>query len=115
MLFRSETRHCDLADLVQRHLGAEDGQRRLDERTPMARSQDETPVFRWTRGPEVKWLQGHYREPELNVPTPSVVPPWRDLCEKEAKEAGCAGLLVCGCPGVGKSFWAREIVAQLRW
>ena len=42
------------------------------------------------------------------------MPPWRDLCEEEAKEAGCAGLLVCGCPGVGKSFWAREIVAQLR-
>ena len=23
-------------------------------------------------------------------------------------------MLVCGCPGVGKSFWARELVAQLR-
>ena len=80
----------------------------------MARSRDETPVFRYTRGPEVKWLQGHYREPELNVPAPAIVPPRRDLCEEEAKEAGCAGLLVCGCPGVGKSFWAREIVAQLR-
>ena len=62
----------------------------------------------------MKWLQGHYREPELNVPAPFVVPPWRDLCEDDAKEAGCAGLLVCGCPGVGKSFWARELVAHLR-
>ena len=60
-------------------------------------------------------LAGHYREPELDVPAPFVVPPWRDLCEEEAKDAaGCAGLLVCGCPGVGKSFWARELVAQLR-
>ena len=81
----------------------------------MARSRDESLAFRWTRGPEVKWLQGHYREPELNVPAPALVPPWRDLCEEEAKEAARgAGLLVCGCPGVGKSFWARELVAQLR-
>ncbi len=49
------------------------------------------------------------------MPAPFVVPPWRDLCEEEAKEAAwCAGLLVCGCPGVGKSYWARMIVAQLR-
>ena len=47
-------------------------------------------------------------------PPPLSCPPWRDLCEEDAKEAGCAGLLVCGCPGVGKSFWARELVARLR-
>ena len=40
-----ETRHCDLADLVQTHMGAEDGQRRLDEAVPLARGKDETPVF----------------------------------------------------------------------
>ena len=81
----------------------------------MARSKDESNVFRWTRGPEVKWLQGRYREPELNVPAPALVFPWRDLSEEEAKEAATgAGLLVCGCPGVGTSFWARELVAQLQ-
>ena len=81
MLFRS---HCDLADLVQRHMGADEGQKRLDQSVPLARSQDQSLVFRWSHGPEVKTLQGHYREPELNVPAPSVVPPWRDLCEEEA-------------------------------
>ena len=49
------------------------------------------------------------------MPAPPLVPPWHDLGEEEAKEAARgAGLLVCGCPGVGKSFWARELVAQLR-
>ena len=96
-------------------MGAEDWQKRLDERTPMVRGTDETPVFRWTRGPEVKTLQGNYREPELDVPAPFVVSPWRDICEQEAKDAAkCDGLLVCGCPGVGKSYWARELVGQLR-
>ena len=64
-LLVSEIRHCDLAGLVRAHLGAEEGQRRLDEGTPLVRSEDETPVFRYTCGPEVKLLQGHYREPEL--------------------------------------------------
>ena len=96
-------------------MGTEAGQKRLNEGIPMARSRDESLVYRWTRGPEVKWLQGYYREPELNVPAPTLVPPWRDLCEEEAKEASKSeGLLVCGCPGVGKSFWVRELVAQLR-
>ena len=115
LMAMGEIRHCNLADLVQTHMGAEEGQRRLDEGVPMARSNDESHVFRWTRGPEVKWLQGHYREPELNVPAPPLVPPWRDLGEEQAKEAARGtGLLICGCPGVGKSFWARELVAQLR-
>ena len=81
----------------------------------MARSKDETPVFRWTRGPQGKWLQRRYREPDLSVPAPPCVPPWRDLGEEEGQEAARGtGLLVCGCPGVGKSHWARELVAQLR-
>ena len=104
-----------MADLVRTHMGAEDGQKRLDESAPLARSEDETTVFRWTRGPEVQWLQGHYREPELFVPAPPCVPPWHDLGEEEAKAAARSeGTLVCGCPGVGKSHWARELVAQLR-
>ena len=48
MATMGEIRHCDLSDLVQTHMGTEDGQRRLDEGIPMARSNDETPVFRWT-------------------------------------------------------------------
>ena len=49
------------------------------------------------------------------MPAPPLVPPWRDLGEEQAKEAARGtGLLICGCPGVGKSFWARELVAQLR-
>ena len=40
-----ETRHCDLADLVQTHMGAEEGQRRLDEGVQLARSKDETASF----------------------------------------------------------------------
>ena len=96
-------------------MGAEEGQRRLDEGAPLARSKDESHVFRWTRGPELKWLQGHYREPELKVSAPPLVPPWRDLSEEEAKAAARAsGVLVRGSPGTGKSFWARELVAQLR-
>ena len=59
LLGMSEIRHCDLANLLRTHLGAEEGQKRLDDRTPLARSKDETPVFRYTRGPEVRWLQGH--------------------------------------------------------
>ena len=43
LLAMSEIRHCDLADLVRTHLGAEEGQKRLDEGTPLARSKDETP------------------------------------------------------------------------
>ena len=40
--------------------------------------------------------------------------PWQELNEEEAKEAAkCAGFLVCGRPGVGKSFWVCELVAQL--
>ena len=63
----------------------------------------------------MKWLQGHCREAEISVPAPPSVPPWRDFCEEEAREvARGVGLLVCGCPGVGKSFWARELVAQLK-
>ena len=69
-----EIRHSDLPDLVQTHMGTEEGQRRLDEGAPLARSKDESHVFRWTRGPEVTWLQGHYREPELNVPALARVP-----------------------------------------
>ena len=38
-----EIRHCDLAGLVRAHLGAEEGQRRLDEGAPLARSNDENP------------------------------------------------------------------------
>ena len=51
--------HCDLADLVQTHMGTEEGQKRLDEGIPLARSKGESHVFRWARGLEVKWLQGH--------------------------------------------------------
>ena len=81
-----ETRHCDLADLVQTHMGAEDGQRRLDEAVPLARGKDETPVFRWTRGPQVKTLQGHYREPELDVPAPFVVPPGWTFAKRKPRK-----------------------------
>ena len=49
------------------------------------------------------------------MPAPSLVPSWRHLGEEDAKQgARTEGLLICGCPGVGKSFWARELVAQLR-
>ena len=110
-----DIRHCDLANLVQTYMSTEAGQKRLDEGIQMARSKDESLIYRWTRGPDVKWLQGYYREPELDVATPTLVSPWLDLCEEEAKEAARSqGLLVCGCPGVGKSYWARELVAQLR-
>ena len=52
LLAMSEIRHCDLADLLRTDLGAEEGQKRLDEGIPMARraapsalarSKDETP------------------------------------------------------------------------
>ena len=113
LMAMGEIRHCDLAGLTQAHL--DKGQTRLDESIALAPNVDEAPVFRWTRGSEVRWLQGYHREPELNVPAPPSVPPWRELCEEEALEAARGtGLLVCGCPGVGKSFWARELVAQLR-
>ncbi len=113
-----EIRNCDLANLVQTHMGTLPvigGQKRLNDGISMTCTQDESHVFRWTRGAEVKLLQGRYREPELNVPAPSLVPSWRHLGEEEAKQgARTEGLLICGCPGVGKSFWARELVAQLR-
>ena len=38
-----EIRHCDMPDMVRTHLGAEEGQRRLDEGAPLAPSNDETP------------------------------------------------------------------------
>ena len=44
LMAMGEIRHCDLPDLVQTHVGAEEGQKRLDEGVPLARSKDESPV-----------------------------------------------------------------------
>ncbi len=48
------------------------------------------------------------------MPAPALVPPWQDSSEEEAKAAArTSGVLVRGAPGTGKSYWARELVAQL--
>jgi hypothetical protein len=81
----------------------------------MTRGGDDTPVFRYVRGAEAKCLQGYHKEPRLNVSMPSLVPPWCDLDEQAALEAAkTTGLLCQGALGVGKSTWARQLVATLR-
>jgi hypothetical protein len=81
----------------------------------MTKGGDDTPVFRYVVGAEAKWLQGLHREPRLDVPLPALVPDWRDLDESAAvKAAKSTGLLCQGMPGVGKSHWARHLVAALR-
>lgn len=73
------------------------------------------PVFRYSRGAEVKWLQGHHREPHINMTRPPLVPGWRDLDEAVALEAAkTTGLLIQGAPGVGKSTWGHQLVASRR-
>jgi len=107
--------HRDLPDLVQRYTRLEPGQTRIDNLFPMSLGGDNTPVFRYSRGAEVKWLQGHHREPHINMNRPPVVPEWRDLDEVAALEAArSAGLLIQGAPGVGKSTFGRQLVASLR-
>ena len=107
--------HADLPSLVQRYTRLEAGQTRLDGRVSMTKGGDDTAVFRYVLGAEAKWLLGFYKEPQLSVPQPSLVPEWRDLDEAAALEAArSSGLLCQGSPGVGKTTWARQLVASLR-
>ena len=107
--------HKDLPDIVQRYTRLEPGQTRLTSRMSLTKGGDDTPVFRYVVGAEAKWLRGYHREPQLNVTRPALVPDWRDLDEASAIEAAkSAGLLCQGMPGVGKSYWARRLVASLR-
>jgi hypothetical protein len=107
--------HKDLPDIVQRYTRLDPGQTRLTSRISLTKGGDDTPVFRYVVGAEAKWLQGYHREPQLNVPQPAPVQGWRDLDETAAvKAAKSTGLLCQGMPGVGKSHWARRLVAALR-
>ena len=52
----------------------------------------------------------------MDVPEPEPLRAWEDVGEAEARERALAGksLLVLGSPGVGKTFWVRELVKELR-
>ena len=112
----SGLQHGELPRLQQKYAKVEPGQQRLHEVYPMTPGRpDEDPVYRWT-DEGVKPLQGFYREPKLEVPEPPPAPDWQDLpdADQALDAARREGLFIAGCPGTGKSFFARQLVQQLR-
>ena len=61
-------------------------------------------------------LQGRYKVPSRSCETPVPLQKWRDLNQDEAVEKVMKGesLLVLGSPGVGKTFWLRQLIVKLR-
>ena len=61
-------------------------------------------------------MQGAYSEPSRTSQLPVARGSWQQLSEETAKQRILDGgsLLVIGAPGVGKTFWVRELVAKLR-
>ena len=51
--------------------------------------------------------------PAVDAVEPAAAQPWRDVDGLEHALGG-GSLLVLGAPGVGKSFWCRELVQRLR-
>ncbi len=75
----------------------------------------EDKVFRYSED-KVRKLQGAYSEPARTAQLPVERGSWQQLSEETAKQRILDGgsLLVVGAPGVGKTFWVRELVAKLR-
>ena len=63
-----------------------------------------------------KPLEGYFAEPRREARRPEPRGQWWDLNEQEALECVREGrnLLILGPPGVGKSYWLRQRVAELR-
>ena len=61
-------------------------------------------------------MQGAYSEPARTTQLPVERGSWQQLSEQTAKKRILDGgsLLVVGAPGIGKTFWVRELVAELR-
>ena len=64
----------------------------------------------------MKLLQGSYKEPTMHGAEPTPVAPWRVLESEEeaAKVAEQVGLFLEGAPGMGKTWWTRQLVERLR-
>ena len=64
----------------------------------------------------VRKLQAAYSEHSRTAQIPVARGSWQQLSEKTAKQRILDGgsLLVLGAPGVGKTWWVRELVAKLR-
>ena len=94
----------------------ERGQTQLydDKRCSMAqRNGDAEKCFRYSVGDAVNLLQGDYRTPKMKASPPTPVEPWVWLSEEEALKAR-GDLFLDGCPGTGKSTFARTLVERLR-
>ncbi len=61
-------------------------------------------------------LQGNYTVPSRACDAPVPLQKWRDVNQDEAVEKVMRGesLLVVGAPGVGKTFWLRQLILRLR-
>ena len=92
----------------------EDDQTMLNSHCEITGSDVDANVYRW--GSEPKRLDGAYAEPYRDCKPPAALGAWTDLSPETARDHVLQGgsLLVTGAPGTGKTFWARELVADLR-
>ncbi len=82
---------------------------------PIARAFDDVLVYRCSE--ECRPLRGAYRGPWRDAIEPTEAPAWRSL---KLVEAAChlrsrkGSLAVMGAPGVGKTTWLQQRIAELR-
>jgi hypothetical protein len=60
-------------------------------------------------------LQGNYKVPSRSCDAPASLQNWRDLNQDEATDKVMKGesLLILGSPGVGKTFFLRQLIVKL--
>ena len=91
------------------------GQRRLDQHYTLVPVQSDELVFRVSAATGGDPLMCDPKGPRRSGTYSHKILAWRDLTEAEAREAIVNGqsLLVLGLPGVGKSFFCKDLVQQL--
>ena len=102
----AETTFADLPQLR--------GGRKINSYCAVSGVGDKDRVFRY--GEETTRLKGLRRTPAIDAAPPTPPSEWTDLDEEEAERRALEGasLLVLGAPGVGKTFWCRQLVKKLR-